>query len=58
MKASELVLDYVHLLCYKCHKVNLNRRGSYVDSPDPIKNKKAAINSIIKGNNINTFNML
>ena len=31
---------------YKCHKINLNRGGSYIDSPDCIKNKKVAINSI------------
>ena len=21
-KGSEIVFDYVHLLCYKCHKIN------------------------------------
>ena len=44
MKGSECVFDYVYLLYYKCHKINLNRSGSYVDSPHSIKNKKAAIN--------------
>ena len=39
MKGSEFVLDYVHLLYYKCYKINLNRGGSYIDSPDWIKNK-------------------
>ena len=34
MKGSEFVFDYVHLLYYKCHKINPNRGGSYVDSPD------------------------
>ena len=34
MKGSELVFDYVHLLYYKCHKINPKRGGSYVDSPD------------------------
>ena len=34
MKDSAFVFDYVHLLCYKCHKINPNRGGSYVDSPD------------------------
>ena len=24
MKGSEFVFDYVHLLYYKCHKINLN----------------------------------
>ena len=32
----------------KCHKINQNRNGSYIDSPDWIKNKKAQINSINK----------
>ena len=40
MKDSEFIFDYVHLLDYKCHKINLNRDGSYIDSPDQIKNKK------------------
>ena len=31
---------------YKCHEINLNRGKSYVDSPDRIKIKKAAINPI------------
>ena len=41
MKGSEFVFDYVHLLYYKCHKINLNRGGSYIDSPDWIKSKKS-----------------
>ena len=48
IKGSELVFDYVHLLYYKCNKVNLNRGGSYIDSPDRIKIKKATTNSINK----------
>ena len=48
LKGSEFVLDYVHLLHYKCHKLNPNRGGSYTDSPDWIKNKKTTINPIIK----------
>ena len=32
MKGSELVFDYVHLLHYKCHKINPNRGGSYIYS--------------------------
>ena len=39
------------LLCYKCHKINLNGGGSYIDSLDWIKNEKATINPInIKDN--------
>ena len=33
MKGSEFIFNYVHLLYYKCHKVNPNRGGSYIDSP-------------------------
>ena len=39
MRGSEFVFDYVHLLYYKCHKVNPNR-GPY--------NKKATISAINK----------
>ena len=48
MEGSEFVFDYVHLLYYKCHKINPNRGESHIDSPDWIKNKKAAINPIIQ----------
>ena len=50
MKGSKFVFDYVKLLYYKCHKVNPNRSGSYIDSPDWIK-KKATINPINKKEN-------
>ena len=49
MKGSEFVFDYVHSLYYKCHKIDSNRGGSYIDSPHLIK--KATINSINKTNN-------
>ena len=39
---------YVQLLYYKCHKINLSHGGSYMDSPDWIKNKNPAINPINK----------
>ena len=48
MRDSEFAFGYVQLLYYKCHKRNLNCRGSYIDSPDWIKNKKVTINSINK----------
>ena len=48
MKASEFVFDYVQLLYCKCHKINPNRGGSYIVSPDWIKNKKTIINLINK----------
>ena len=46
MSGSDFVLDYVQLLYYKCHKTNINHGGSYIDSPDWIKSKKATINPI------------
>ena len=48
MKGSEFVFNYVHLLYYKCHKINQNHGGSYINSPDWIKNKKPTVNSINK----------
>ena len=46
MEVSEFAFDNVYLLYYKCHKINSNRGGSYVDSPDWIKNKITTINPI------------
>ena len=46
MRSSEFVFNYVDLLYYKCHRINLNCDGSYIDSPDQIKSKKATINPI------------
>ena len=40
VKSSEVVFDYVHLFYYKCHKINLNRGGSYIDFSDWIKDKQ------------------
>ena len=34
MKGSDFIFNCVHLLYYKCHKVNPNHGGSYIDSPD------------------------
>ena len=45
---GDFVFHYVHLLYYKCHEINPNRVGSYIDSPDWIKSKKATINLIHK----------
>ena len=39
MRGSELVFDCVHLLYYKCHKINRGG-GSYTDSLNWIKNNK------------------
>ena len=34
MKGTEFVFDYVQLLYYKCHEINLNCGGLYLDYPD------------------------
>ena len=51
MKVSDFIFNSIHLLIYKCHKINLNQGGSYIDSPDWIKNKKPIINPIRKKDN-------
>ena len=57
MKGNGFLFHCVHLLYYKCHKINLNCGGSYVNSPDWIKQKKQLkIPSIKK--TINAFNTL
>ena len=58
MKGSEFAFDYVYLLYYKCHKINLNCVGSYIDSPDGMKNKKKATINPINKNIKNVFNTL
>ena len=51
MRNSESFFNYFQLLYFhKCHKINLNWGGSYVDSPDWTKNKKGTINLINKKN--------
>ena len=44
MRGSDFIFDSVQLLYYKCHRVNFILGGSYIDSPDWIKKKKATIN--------------
>ena len=44
VKESDFVFDNVDLLLYKLHKISLNRSGSYVNSPEWLKNKKATVN--------------
>ena len=34
MKVSEFVFDSAYLLYYKCHKINSNCAGSYIDSSE------------------------
>ena len=51
MKGSDFVFNYFHLLYYTRHKISANCGGSYVDSSDWIKNKKATTNHINKKHN-------
>ena len=46
MKGSDFIFDCVNLLYYKCHKINLNCGGSYIDSPDQIKTTTTKKNPI------------
>ena len=48
MKDSEFVFNYVWCLYYKCHKINPNCGGLYIDSPHCIKSKASTINPINK----------
>ena len=45
MRGSEFIFDSVDALHYDFNKINLSRGGSYIDSPEWLKNKKAAINT-------------
>ena len=40
MKGSKFIFGNVDSLHYKLHKISLNRGGSYIDSPEWLKNKK------------------
>ena len=51
MKRSNFVFDYGDRLRYLCHEKSLNRGGSYIDSPNWIKNGKTTKNPINKYNN-------
>ena len=53
MKGSEFVFDGVDSLYYRLHKISLKRGGSYIDSPEWLKNKNATINP--KNNDDNCF---
>ena len=51
MRCSEFAFNYIHLLYYKCHKINPNQGGSYTYSPEWIKIKEITINPINKKDN-------
>ena len=44
MKDSNFVFESVDLLYYSLHKITLKRGGSYIKSPEWVRNKKATIN--------------
>ena len=50
MKGSDFVFERIDLLFYSLHKINLNKGGSYIDSPNWIKHKKATTNPKNKDN--------
>ena len=41
---GDFILDGVNLIYYKCHETSSKRGGSYIDSPDWMKKKKATTN--------------
>ena len=45
MRGSEFIFDSVNLLYYHLQRISLKRGGSYVDSPQWLKNKKLTLNS-------------
>ena len=44
MKGSSFTFDRIDLLEYHLHKISLSRSGSYINSPEWIKNKGVTIN--------------
>ena len=56
MRGSEFIFDSVDALYYDFNKISLSRGGSYIESPEWLKNKKATI--IQKIMMISAFNML
>ena len=44
MRRSDFVCNSIDLLYYHIQKIGLKRGGSYIDSPEWLKNKKARIN--------------
>ena len=44
MKGSNFEFDGVNFLYYDFNKISITRRGSYIDSPKWLKNKKSTIN--------------
>ena len=53
MRRNKFVCDSIDLLYYHLQKIGLKRGGSYIDSPEWLKNKKATIN--LQNNDDNCF---
>ena len=53
MTGSGFVRESIDILYYQLQKIGLKREGSYIDSPEWLKNKKATINP--KNNDGNCF---
>ena len=53
MRGSEFVPGSIDLLYFHLQKIGLKRGGSYIDSPEWLKNKKATIN--LQNNDDNCF---
>ena len=43
IRDRDFIFDCIHLLYYKCHKINPKGGGSYIDCPYWIRNKKSTI---------------
>ena len=48
MRGSDFIFDCVYLFYYIFHKITSNDGGSYIDSPDWMRNNKTTINPIFK----------
>ena len=55
IKGSKFIFDYVHSLHYKCHKINPNRNGLDISSPDWIE--KTTINLTKKKKDVKYFSV-
>ena len=44
MENSYFVIESVDLLFYSLHKIRLRKGGSYIESPEWLRNKRATVN--------------
>ena len=51
IRSGDFIFGCVNLLYKKCRKINFERGGSYIDSPDWIRSKKVTVNPINKKGN-------